>query len=40
VREIAEGIEGARLDFIDDSGHLTPLEQPEKVNKTMKGWRL
>jgi pimeloyl-ACP methyl ester carboxylesterase len=40
VREIAEGIKGARLDFIDDSGHLTPLEQPEKVNKIMKGWLL
>jgi hypothetical protein len=27
-------------DVIDDTGHLTPLEQPEKVNKMMKRWLL
>jgi pimeloyl-ACP methyl ester carboxylesterase len=38
VREIADGIKGAKLDFIEESGHLTALEQPERVNKIMKAW--
>jgi pimeloyl-ACP methyl ester carboxylesterase len=38
VREISDGIKVARLDLIDNSGHLTALEQPERVNKIMKTW--
>jgi pimeloyl-ACP methyl ester carboxylesterase len=38
VREISDGIKVARLDLIDNSGHLTALEQPEGVNKIMKAW--
>jgi pimeloyl-ACP methyl ester carboxylesterase len=38
VREIADGISGARLDMIEDCGHLSPLEQPEEVNRIMKKW--
>jgi pimeloyl-ACP methyl ester carboxylesterase len=33
--------QGAKLDFIEDSGHLTALERPERperVNKIMKAW--
>jgi len=38
LREIAEGIPNARLDMIPDCGHLSPLEQPETVNRLMKRW--
>jgi len=38
AREIAAGIKGARMDIIEDCGHLSPLEQPEKVSAIMKGW--
>jgi pimeloyl-ACP methyl ester carboxylesterase len=38
VREIADGIKGAKLDLIDSCGHLSPLEQPEEVNRLMKKW--
>jgi pimeloyl-ACP methyl ester carboxylesterase len=38
VREISDGIKVAQLDLIDNSGHLTALEQPERVNKIMKTW--
>jgi pimeloyl-ACP methyl ester carboxylesterase len=38
VQEIADGIPKARLDFIENCGHLSPLERPEKVNALMKGW--
>jgi hypothetical protein len=30
--------QGAKLDFIEDSGHLTALERSERVNKIMKAW--
>jgi len=38
MREIAEGIKGARMDVIENCGHLSPLEQPEKVSEFMKRW--
>jgi pimeloyl-ACP methyl ester carboxylesterase len=38
VREIADGIKGAKLDLIDNCGHLAPLERPEEVNALMKKW--
>lgn len=38
VREIAENIAGARLDIIENSGHLPPLEQPEAVNVLLRKW--
>ncbi len=31
-RELAEGIPGARLAVVPDSGHATPLDQPEAFN--------
>jgi pimeloyl-ACP methyl ester carboxylesterase len=38
AREIAAGIKGARMDIVEDCGHLSPLEQPERVSAIMKGW--
>jgi pimeloyl-ACP methyl ester carboxylesterase len=37
-REIAAGIPGARLEILDQCGHLAPLEQPEAVNALMRDW--
>jgi len=37
-KEIADGIPGAKLTVIRDSGHLTTLEQPEAVNAALSGW--
>jgi pimeloyl-ACP methyl ester carboxylesterase len=36
--EMANGIRGARLISIRDSGHLSTLEQPEAVNGAMTAW--
>jgi pimeloyl-ACP methyl ester carboxylesterase len=38
VREIAEGIPGARFQVIPDAGHLPPLEQPEAVTAALADW--
>jgi len=38
AREIAEGIPGARLEIIEDCGHLSPLEQPEIVTGLLRAW--
>ena len=37
-REIAGLIPDARLEIIDQCGHLSPLEQPEAVNALMRRW--
>ena len=37
-KEIADGIPGAKLTVIPDSGHLTSIEQPEAVNAALAGW--
>lgn len=37
-KEIADGISGAKLAVVPDSGHLTTLEQPEAVNAALAGW--
>lgn len=36
--EIAAGIKGARLDVIEDCGHLSTLEKPEEVNSALRRW--
>ncbi len=36
--EIAEGIPNARLQLIENCGHLAPLEQPDEVNRFMEDW--
>ncbi len=37
-KEIADGIPGAKLTIVPDSGHLTTLEQPEAVNAALAEW--
>jgi pimeloyl-ACP methyl ester carboxylesterase len=37
-KEIADGIPGANLTVVPDSGHLTTLEQPEAVNAALAEW--
>lgn len=36
--EMAAGIPGARLEIIEASGHLPPLEQPEATTGLMRAW--
>jgi pimeloyl-ACP methyl ester carboxylesterase len=38
AQEIAEGIRGARLVVIAGSGHLSALEQPQRVNAALVEW--
>jgi pimeloyl-ACP methyl ester carboxylesterase len=38
MREIADGIKGARFDIIENCGHLSPLEKPDEVTRIMKRW--
>jgi pimeloyl-ACP methyl ester carboxylesterase len=38
AKEIADGIAGARLVVIRDSGHLTTLEQPEPTTEALIDW--
>ncbi len=37
-KEIAAGIPGAKFTVIEDSGHLTTIEQPEAVNIALAEW--
>jgi pimeloyl-ACP methyl ester carboxylesterase len=36
--EIAAAIPGARLEVIEDCGHLSTMERPDAVNRTLTGW--
>lgn len=38
LTELANGIRGARLEIVEDSGHTSPLEQPETVADLLEGW--
>lgn len=38
VREIAQGIPGARFEVVADSGHSTSLEQPEALTRLLRDW--
>ncbi|HEY4973772.1 MAG TPA: alpha/beta fold hydrolase [Steroidobacteraceae bacterium] len=38
AQEIAAGIRGAQLVVVPDSGHLSTLEQPERVNAALRQW--
>jgi pimeloyl-ACP methyl ester carboxylesterase len=38
--ELAAAIEGARLEIIEDCGHLLPLERPEQVTTILRHWLL
>jgi pimeloyl-ACP methyl ester carboxylesterase len=37
-KEIADGIRGAKLVVVPDSGHLTTIEQPDAVNVALAEW--
>ena len=37
-QEMAKAIPGARQIVIEECGHLSPLEQPEKVTKALREW--
>lgn len=37
-QEMVTEIEGAGLSIIDDCGHLSPLEQPTRVNEALTQW--
>lgn len=37
-REMAAGISDARLEVIEDCGHLAPMERPEAVTAVLKAW--
>lgn len=36
--EMAAGITDARLEVVEDCGHLAPLERPEAVNNALRRW--
>jgi pimeloyl-ACP methyl ester carboxylesterase len=36
--EIANGIKGARLEIVEDCGHLSTLEKPAEVNSALRRW--
>lgn len=38
AREMASAIPGARLEIIEGAGHITPLEQPDTVERLLAGW--
>ena len=38
AEEMHAGIAGSRLKVIDDCGHLSTMEQPEKVNAALDAW--
>jgi len=38
AREMANGIRGAQLVIVPESGHLSTLEQPQAVTKALVEW--
>ena len=38
LKELADGIPGARLAIVEDCGHMASLEQPEEVVALLRGW--
>ncbi|MEO7742426.1 MAG: alpha/beta fold hydrolase [Usitatibacter sp.] len=38
LRELAEGIPGARLEIIEECGHMAPLEKPAAVAALLRHW--
>ncbi|WP_119420641.1 alpha/beta fold hydrolase [Desertibaculum subflavum] len=38
AEEIAAGITGSRLVYIEESGHLPTMEQPEATNRALRDW--
>ena len=38
LEELADGIPGARLEVVEDCGHMASLEQPEEVLALVRAW--
>ena len=38
LQEMADAIPGARLEVVEDSGHMTTLEHPERVVELLRDW--
>ena len=38
LKEMADAIPGARLEVVEDSGHMTTLEHPERVVELLRDW--
>jgi 3-oxoadipate enol-lactonase len=38
AQHIVEGIQGARLETIAGSGHMTPVEQPERISELLSAF--
>jgi len=38
LKELADGIPGARLEVVEDCGHMASLEQPEEVLALVRAW--
>jgi pimeloyl-ACP methyl ester carboxylesterase len=38
LKELADGIPGARLAIVEGSGHMASLERPEEVTKLLRDW--
>jgi len=38
LEEMAKGIPGARLEIVEDSGHMASIEQPEEVVRILRDW--
>jgi pimeloyl-ACP methyl ester carboxylesterase len=38
LEELKAGIPGARLEVVEESGHCSTLEQPERVTGLLRGW--
>lgn len=36
--EMAAGIKGARLEIIEDCGHMSTMEKPDEVNQALRRW--
>ena len=36
--EMAAGISGARLEVLEDCGHMSTMEKPEQVNRALRRW--
>ena len=38
LQEMADAIPGARLELVEDSGHMTTLEHPERIVELLRDW--
>ena len=36
--EMATGIKGARLEIVEDCGHMSTMEKPDEVNRALRRW--